>query len=462
MQLITSTQQHYKHKISFGNSNMTTETADLPSFHQPNKPEQLTSNDDSSCDTQDALLDMLGLSVDDDNNNKNNDSDAPSARTPPLSFVLRMDEDEEVEVEVEVDVNVNPAVDHRDCHGHRRNFTTVPLCLPPMCSRYGLPSHRCMAVALDHFWTPTECDDVLTKARRNGFEYITEASHTAPDGSTYRVQLQNPNPHKLSVFCDDAVLQKLWHRLQHFVIPGWKDDECWQQFQQRYGPPLGLNPRLRVLQYDANDDDKFDPHFDATTRVGENNNISRITVLLYLNDGGGNDFEGGETLYLNSHISICNTASKNNANAETGLRITPRTGKLVMFEHDLFHAGAPLKWGRKHVLRTDILFRGDKDESKKGSEKVPPIDADLVVSAQTKPPLIKDFVPVTWSTDQHQILQDMGLWSMTLEAFLVPGESMLMELLIDGGLEEGHVLELLKVVHGHLATQQKQLYEYGT
>ena len=113
----------------------------------------------------------------------------------------------------------------------------------------------------------------------------------------------------MAVLEDARTIEWMWQRLKkacNLHSAPWLT-----QFQQRTncGPPLGLNPRLRVLQYDATDNDRFEPHFDATTHVG--NQTSLITVLLYLNTGDGMDFEGGETLYLDSHISQYNNANAN-------------------------------------------------------------------------------------------------------------------------------------------------------
>ena len=77
------------------------------------------------------------------------------------------------------------------------------------------------------------------------------------------------------------------------------------EIQQNVAESTCLNPRMRILKYDAKDDDRFDAHFDATTEIdveyGDNQkDISKkmkslITVLVYLNNGDGVDFVVGET-----------------------------------------------------------------------------------------------------------------------------------------------------------------------
>jgi hypothetical protein len=64
------------------------------------------------------------------------------------------------------------------------------------------------------------------------------------------------------------------------------------------GPPLGLNPRLHVLRYNTADDNVFKPHFDAVTNMADAILSSLLTVLVYLNDGGGRDLMAARLLSL--------------------------------------------------------------------------------------------------------------------------------------------------------------------
>lgn len=366
---------------------------------------------DSSCsvDTEDAFLDMLGLK-----------KEANEALP-----ILVMNEEE---VSKEEDTL----------------FKAIPIPLPPKCSRYG--HTNCAAVTIDNFSSPAECDSILRLARQRGFQYITEASHVAPDGSAYKVQLQNPNPHKLAVFENKPFTDRLWKRLVHQT--NLNKSNWMQHFQKRThsGPPLGLNPRLRVLQYDAQDDDRFEPHFDATTHLGPQK-TSRITVLLYLNPGDGVDFEGGETLFLNSHISTYNATvpQPKPTNHDNATKIPPKLGKLVLFEHDLYHAGAPLTWGTKHVLRTDILFERKKDavveiETKEGSNTNRSTDHSQPAAIL----LVQDLCGRhNWSSTEQAVLEDMGLLQDTLESFLVPGTGLLTELLLDGRIARDKIDKFL-------------------
>jgi hypothetical protein len=55
--------------------------------------------------------------------------------------------------------------------------------------------------------------------------------------------------------------------------------------------------------------------------------------MVYLNEG----FAGGETAFLDRVV-------------------TPRTGRALIFRHELPHEGRPVERGLKYALRTDIMF----------------------------------------------------------------------------------------------------------
>lgn len=391
-------------------------------------------DDESSIDTEEALLQFLGLS----NQDQRSSSGIVS---PPLSAVIVMDEEEQ-----KGDAFVSSCRE------------VYPIELPPRCSRYGHAPGDCAAVVIPVFYSPSECQNLLRLGQKTGFQYITQASHLAPDGSSYTVQLQYPNPHKLAVMEHSPTIAAIWYKLVHshrLLQADWM-----VRFQKRsgYKAPVGLNPRVRVLQYDASDNDRFEAHFDATTQVRSShghNQTSRLTVLLYLNTGGGVDFDGGETIYSDAHIGGRNAGKR--AAAVKQVKVVPQQGTLVVFEHDLYHSGAPLLWGTKHVMRTDILFDCHENDFLEEEDNNPQETASGSTSATegvqhgsddesaASSSVLDLCQEMKWSHREQSILQDMGLMDMTLESFLVPGPVILTELLADGGIDGSSVEEFLKV-----------------
>lgn len=215
--------------------------------------------------------------------------------------------------------------------------------VPSGCSRYHHRPNDCCAFQISGCLEAEECSDLIQLATAlSKFHYVTEATHVDDAGVSHTVKLQQPNKHKLSVFEHEPSREKLWRGLEPLIA----DQIDAFTSTTGCGQPIGLNPRLRVLRYDSEDKDVFDPHFDATTRVA-GDRTSLLTVLLYLNDGGGADFEGGQTLFLDS------------SEKDDNIMVTPSMGSVVVFEHDLFHSSAPLEFGTKYVLRTDVLFAVD-------------------------------------------------------------------------------------------------------
>ncbi|OEU07112.1 hypothetical protein FRACYDRAFT_251852 [Fragilariopsis cylindrus CCMP1102] len=148
--------------------------------------------------------------------------------------------------------------------------------------------------------TSSSSTNSISSDNKDSFQYITHAMHTSPDGETkFEVKLERPNPHKLAVFHSKTIVEELlWKRLQPILLLSSSldgDGEAVQQDdnnnddnnednnnttlsclsngmtqfikRESISMPIGLNPRLRVLKYDAGDNDEFQPHFDATTEI---------------------------------------------------------------------------------------------------------------------------------------------------------------------------------------------------
>ena len=349
----------------------------------------------SSDDTNEAFLDMLGLSALDG-------------------------------IETVIDADENDC-NHDACTEEPSPNVTL-LEVPHRCSRYLHQPSDVAAFVIDNFLDTTECQQLIHLANKlssTGFHYVTEAAHTDNEGVTHIVKLQEANKHKLSVFEHASTLDKLWKKMKPLVLPHIgsfiRDTNC--------GQPLGLNPRLRVLRYDATDHDIFEAHFDATTKVGDTTSL--LTVLIYLNDGGGVDFDGGETWYMDHHTS------SRNGNADTATKVTPSTGKVVVFEHDLFHSSVPLEFGTKYVLRTDILFeKGDVDKPRGAQSNVG--EEENVAST-----LLELCQKLELSEENKQALNEIGMLDLTVESLFAPGVAAVRYMFQDA-LDEQSAERLLK------------------
>ena len=399
-----------------------------------------------------------------------------------------------------------PTVDEMDddCQNHDSHCIVSIIPFPNYCSRHGYMN--CFGLVLENIIDTNRCRRLIDHAEACGFRYISEATHYAPDGSSYTVKIQNPNPHKLCAIDTYHCVQNttsnkdqesIDHDNGHYLLNSSSHNhdatnlinylyeeihkhvmssKIFHQFMEREkcGLPMGLNPRLRILKYDAVDNDSFQPHFDATTIVhschankavtGINENKkSLITVLLYLNSGEGVDFFGGKTKFTSYSTDKFIAGSKYKGSMkmdESSLQnyadVSPSVGRVVLFEHDMFHSGEPLLWGTKYILRTDILFRDDSnvqmnihlnDQNEGTNTTIPKMPVDIRMPKQSQRILVSDIcTELNLSHDHRQTLKNIGLYECTCDAFLAPGLGTLNVVLAESGMDRDTVQQLIEKV----------------
>ncbi len=110
---------------------------------------------------------------------------------------------------------------------------------------------------------------------------------------------------------------------------------------------LELNTRLRFCKYSANQ--YFNRHLDGVHYKAEHIQ-SKLTFMIYLNSA--TEFEGGNTQFFKTKDATDVWAS-----------YTPVQGDLIVFDHNVWHEGAMLLKGEKFVLRSDIIYSRDAEES---------------------------------------------------------------------------------------------------
>ncbi len=114
--------------------------------------------------------------------------------------------------------------------------------------------------------------------------------------------------------------EKFWERIKDFVPA-----------ETVYGRAMGLNERFRFYIYHPGQ--QFKAHQDGSY-MRNIHEWSSFTFMVYLNE----DMKGGETRFMNCSIQ-------------------PKTGKALIFRHELVHEGSPVIEGVKYVLRTDVMYK---------------------------------------------------------------------------------------------------------
>lgn len=113
-----------------------------------------------------------------------------------------------------------------------------------------------------------------------------------------------------------------------------------------------INERLRFLRYDPGD--KFKPHCDGCYERPDGSARTRVTLQLYLNEG----MDGGETTFLKM-----TTAKEEDAMLpENRVSVIPKTGSILVFEHNILHEGSIVRAGRKYTVRMDVLYANSNFE----------------------------------------------------------------------------------------------------
>lgn len=102
----------------------------------------------------------------------------------------------------------------------------------------------------------------------------------------------------------------------------------------RGGALVGANPRLRLYRYRPGQ--RHGTHWDSEVELEGGTILSRLTLVLYLND----DFTGGQTRF-----------------PELDATVSARPGRALLFQHRLLHEACSVERGTKYVLRTDLLYR---------------------------------------------------------------------------------------------------------
>ncbi len=196
---------------------------------------------------------------------------------------------------------------------------------------YPLPERPEFCLIVPGFLSRAECRRHIASSEARGFR---------SSASDYPRSYRNNDR---QVVDDAALADQLLTRLRPYA-PATVVEAGTATAQRRW--ELGaINSRFRFCRYGPGQ--RFGIHQDGVHHAGIGRQ-SRLTFMIYLDDG--DDFEGGDTLFYDRGPS-----------AETAAgpiaRVRPRAGSLILFDHELWHAGAEVTAGTKHILRSDVIYR---------------------------------------------------------------------------------------------------------
>ncbi len=177
------------------------------------------------------------------------------------------------------------------------------------------------AIAIDDVFTEQECQDLIALSEADG-NYKHALVNVGFGQQSYLPDVRNNDRW---IHDDVSMAAGFFEKLKPFI-------------PETFGkmPVSCLNERLRFLRYDPKQ--YFMPHEDGEYTRDDNSETSRVTVQIYLND---ENLIGGETTFIGPY--------KNTV-------VYPKTGRVLLFQHDILHEGSPVRSGRKYVIRTDVMY----------------------------------------------------------------------------------------------------------
>ncbi|RUS19261.1 hypothetical protein BC937DRAFT_87760 [Endogone sp. FLAS-F59071] len=188
------------------------------------------------------------------------------------------------------------------------------------------PSHysnrKPYVMILENVCTPEECQRLIDLSEAQN--YTPALLNIGGGRETLATDVRNNDRY---IRDDPELAELLWRRLKYFIPATFANDSM---------DVVGLNERLRFLRYDPGQ--KFEAHMDGTYYRPGGQEMSCVTIQLYLNEG----FKGGETTFLGSGRDFA---------------VVPKTGMVLIFEHALLHEGSAVTEGRKYAIRTDVMYR---------------------------------------------------------------------------------------------------------
>jgi len=190
---------------------------------------------------------------------------------------------------------------------------------------------------VEAIFSKAECEQLIAFAEAQSFE----PASLIKDPETGNI-MKNPNRNndRVSLF-NEEIATKLYARLLPYLPSSWTyEGETWV--------PDSCNLRMSFLRYYPKE--HYSPHVDVEYVTPDGSLRSFITIQLYLNEG----FTGGMTRFIQE-------VGYTRIDDRQFLDVIPKTGAVLLFEHELLHTGCPVEEGCKYTIRTDIMFRRKPD-----------------------------------------------------------------------------------------------------
>ncbi|KDO28595.1 hypothetical protein SPRG_06451 [Saprolegnia parasitica CBS 223.65] len=178
-----------------------------------------------------------------------------------------------------------------------------------------------LVVVLDNVLTLDECEKLIAFSEGSDKGYEPALTNVGYGIQQLRPEIRHSDR---CILYDTATAATLWHRIKDHLPPTFRDRAL-----------SGINESLRFLRYGVGH--HFTPHYDGNYNRGDGE-YSVLTVQFYLNSVE----KGGETgMWI----------------GEGEMLVMPKPGRVLIFQHRVYHSGEPVKAGIKYAIRSDIMSR---------------------------------------------------------------------------------------------------------
>eukprot|EP01084_Bolivina_argentea_P057197 104549_1 len=192
------------------------------------------------------------------------------------------------------------------------------------------------AFILKNVLTKTECKTLIFLSESHGYCPI----FSALNGKTNRTNTR-------MIINDKSLTNILFERIKIYLPNIYKvNGQTWQL--------VGLNERFRFCKYISNQ--QFKLHHDGRNGIKGQNIASFYTINIYLNNGNGNHFTGGNTIFYEYNKSNSNK----NLKYKPSSFVTPESGLFLIFNHypnHYKHSGDIIQNGTKYIARTEAMYK---------------------------------------------------------------------------------------------------------
>ncbi|XP_066936902.1 uncharacterized protein [Clytia hemisphaerica] len=181
------------------------------------------------------------------------------------------------------------------------------------------------ALVIDNFMTKSECEELIKLTESVGYDQAL-----VNVGGGRQKLMPDVRSSDRCIIDDERVAEMFYQQTKDYIPQNFLNDK-WTK--------ISINERLRFLRYQKGG--YFKPHHDGCYVRPDGNEQSFVTFFLFLNE----ECDGGASTFVSlKDLSVTYPCE-------------PKTGRLILFQHNIFHEGSLVKGGHKYALRSDFMYK---------------------------------------------------------------------------------------------------------